>query len=566
MGLPDITIGIGVAQMEQFKSKKYHAAVYLRISKEDMDAENGNISQSNSIINQKELIMNFLVSQPEIEVVSVRVDDGYSGTNFERPDFQKMLDDIKKGLVNCVVVKDLSRFGRNYIEVGNYIEKIFPALGIRFIAINDQYDSDVQEKGNDIIIPFKNLINDAYSRDISVKIRSHLEVKRKKGEFLGAFAVYGYRKSEENKNQLVIDDYAATVVQDIFRYKLSGYSQQKIANILNEEGVLSPMEYKKSIGMRYSTSFKTKKKAIWSSVAIGRILKNEVYIGTLVQGKQGTVNYRTKVRKNKKEQEWVRVDNAHEAIISKDDFWQIQEILKRDTRTAPKKEKVYPLSGILFCGDCRGALIRKTVPSGKRKYVYYVCAENKKNGICSSHSIRESKIEKIVLCMIQQHVQQILNMENIFQYMEENQQKNFVVQKLKKRIEKKQEELLKAQNLKVNTYEDLKDGVIDENDFQMLKEEFTQRIQEIEKAIQAYETEISSVIEKKQECQGWIDKFKGFQKIETLSRNIVVVLIDKIFVYEGERVEVVFKFDDEYKWAESFIEQRGLEIEEQEDK
>lgn len=277
-------------------------------------------------------------------------------------------------------------------------------------------------------------------------------------------------------------------------------------------------------------------------------------------------NYRTKVRKNKKEQEWVRVDNAHEAIISKDDFWQIQEILKRDTRTAPKKEKVYPLSGILFCGDCRGALIRKTVPFGKRKYVYYVCAENKKNGICSSHSIRESKIEKIVLCMIQQHVQQILNMENIFQYMEENQQKNFVVQKLKKRIEKKQEELLKAQNLKVNTYEDLKDGVIDENDFQMLKEEFAQRIQEIEKAIQAYETEISSVIEKKQECQGWIDKFKGFQKIETLSRNIVVVLIDKIFVYEGERVEIVFKFDDEYKWAESFIEQRGLEIEEQEDK
>lgn len=559
MGLLDITIGIGVAQMEKCKSKNYYAAVYLRLSKEDMDAEKGNISQSNSILNQKELIMNFLESQPDIEVVSVRIDDGYSGTNFERPGFQSMLEDIKNGAINCVVVKDLSRFGRNYIEVGNYIEKIFPALGIRFIAINDQYDSAFQEKSNDIIVPFKNLVNDAYCRDISVKIRSHLQVKRKKGEFLGAFAVYGYCKSEENKNQLVIDDYAATVVQDIFRYKLNGYSQQKIANILNEEGILSPMEYKKSIGMKYSTSFKTKKKAIWSPVAIGRILKNEVYTGTLVQGKQGTVNYRTKVRRNKKEQEWVRAENAHEAIIPKDEFLQIQEILKRDTRTAPQKEKVYPLSGILFCGECGSALIRKTVPSGKKKYVYYVCAENKKNGSCSSHSIRESQIEKIVLCMIQQHVQQILNMENIFQYMEENQQKNFVVQKLKKRIEKKQEELLKAQNLKVNTYEDLKDGVIDENDFQILKEEFTQRIQEIEEVIQAYEKELSSAIEKKQDCLGWIDNFKEFQKIETLTRNIVVVLIDKILVYEGERVEIVFKFDDEYKWAESIIEQYELE-------
>ena len=483
----------------------------------------------------------------------------YHTSLFERPGFQSMLEDIKNGAINCVVVKDLSRFGRNYIEVGNYIEKIFPALGIRFIAINDQYDSAFQEKSNDIIVPFKNLVNDAYCRDISVKIRSHLQVKRKKGEFLGAFAVYGYCKSEENKNQLVIDDYAATVVQDIFRYKLNGYSQQKIANILNEEGILSPMEYKKSIGMKYSTSFKTKKKAIWSPVAIGRILKNEVYTGTLVQGKQGTVNYRTKVRRNKKEQEWVRAENAHEAIIPKDEFLQIQEILKRDTRTAPQKEKVYPLSGILFCGECGSALIRKTVPSGKKKYVYYVCAENKKNGSCSSHSIRESQIEKIVLCMIQQHVQQILNMENIFQYMEENQQKNFVVQKLKKRIEKKQEELLKAQNLKVNTYEDLKDGVIDENDFQILKEEFTQRIQEIEEVIQAYEKELSSAIEKKQDCLGWIDNFKEFQKIETLTRNIVVVLIDKILVYEGERVEIVFKFDDEYKWAESIIEQYELE-------
>ena len=198
---------------KQFK-KIYHAAIYVRLSKEDGDVAGASKAESNSISNQKELIRNFLKDKEDIVVVSERVDDGYSGSSFERPSFKLMMEDIKKGVVDCVVVKDLSRFGREYIDSGRYIERLFPALGVRFIAVNDGYDSlEGKDQSDEIIIPFKNLINDAYCRDISVKIRSHLEVKRKNGEFIGSFAPYGYQKDEGCRNRLVIDPVAAGVVR-----------------------------------------------------------------------------------------------------------------------------------------------------------------------------------------------------------------------------------------------------------------------------------------------------------------------------------------------------------------
>lgn len=267
-------------------NKIYKAAIYVRLSKEDGDVSDVSKAESNSISNQKELIKEFLKNKQDITVVSERVDDGYSGVSFERPAFQLMLEDIKQGKVDCVVVKDLSRFGRNYIESGRYIEKIFPMLGVRFIAINDNYDSLTGKSQTDeIVIPFKNLINDAYCRDISIKIRSHLDIKRRKGEFIGSFTVYGYRKDGENHNRIAVDEYAAGVVRNIFSWKIAGMSQQGIADRLNDMGVLSPAEYKKSCGSNYRAKFQTKSKATWSAVAVTRILTNENYTGTLIQGK-----------------------------------------------------------------------------------------------------------------------------------------------------------------------------------------------------------------------------------------------------------------------------------------
>ena len=218
--------------------------MYLRLSKDDEDRGSFNKSESNSIGNQRQLIKSFLREQPDIELYDIYVDDGFSGSNFDRPEFKRMIGDIEAGRVNCVVVKDLSRFGRDYIEAGRYLEKIFPALGVRFIALTDHYDSISADTGErQIVLAVKNFINDSYCRDISTKVKSQLAVKRKAGECLSPFAVYGYRKSPKDKNKLVVDDYAAEIVRRIFRWKIEGMAVAAIAKKLDELHILSPKEY-----------------------------------------------------------------------------------------------------------------------------------------------------------------------------------------------------------------------------------------------------------------------------------------------------------------------------------
>lgn len=310
----------------------YNADIYLRLSKEDGDKE-----ESDSIVNQRSLILDFLKSMPDITVHKIRIDDGYSGVDFNRPDFIKMIDDIKTGIVNCVVVKDFSRFGRNYIESGKYIQMLFPRVGVRFIAVNDAYDSaKVQGYANNIIVPFKNMVNDAYCADISVKVRSHLEVKRKKGEFVGAFAMYGYAKDKNDKNKLVIDDFAADVVRDIFKWKLEGMSADGIADKLNLCGILSPMEYKRYLGLRYNTAFKVNATAKWTAKAVTRILTNAVYTGVLEQGKRTRPNYKVRVCLEVPKEKWIRHEGTHDYIIERDIFDTVQELLKQDTRATTK--------------------------------------------------------------------------------------------------------------------------------------------------------------------------------------------------------------------------------------
>ena len=251
--------------------EKYSAALYVRLSKED-----GDKVESDSIASQRALLRDFVSDKEDIAVYSEYIDAGYSGVNFERPQFRQMMEDMKAGWVNCVIVKDLSRFGRDYIEAGRLIQKIFPSACVRFIAVTDHFDSLTASYGETaLMLPVKNFINDSYSRDISVKVRSQQKIKRENGEFIGAFCMYGYKKSERKKNMLVPDEYAAYIVQWIFHWKLEGYSNSAIAERLNRYGVLSPMEYKRLLGERYLTGFATGMWAQWSAVAVKRILANE---------------------------------------------------------------------------------------------------------------------------------------------------------------------------------------------------------------------------------------------------------------------------------------------------
>ena len=227
------------------KNVCYHTAIYLRLSRDDEDIDGSAKRESDSIASQRELARSFVREQPDMELFDIYIDDGYSGANFDRPDFKRMMADIENGNVNCVVVKDLSRFGRDYIEAGRFIQKTFPAFSVRFIAITDHYDSlTADQSTTSLVIPVKNFVNDSYCQDISEKVKSHQKIKREKGKFIGAFAVYGYQKDHEDKNKLVIDEYAAKIVKNIFTWKLDGMSNLAIAKRLNENGIFSPLEYK----------------------------------------------------------------------------------------------------------------------------------------------------------------------------------------------------------------------------------------------------------------------------------------------------------------------------------
>ncbi len=541
---------------KQFK-KIYHAAIYVRLSKEDGDVAGASKAESNSISNQKELIRDFLKDKEDIVVVSERVDDGYSGSSFERPGFQQMLEDIRRGAVDCVIVKDLSRFGREYIDTGRYIERLFPALGVRFIAVNDHYDSLRGDgQGDEILVPFKNLINDAYCRDISVKIRSHLEVKRRNGEFIGAFAPYGYQKDGEDRHRLVVDAYAAGVVRDIFRMKLHGMSQDAIAGKLNRDGILSPMEYKNSRGINFRTAFRVKAASGWSPVAVRRILENEVYIGNLVQGRQSTPNHKVKKSIRKDKGDWVRVEKNHEPVVSERDFAVVQKLLGMDTRTAPDRGGVYLLSGIAVCGDCGAPMVRKVSSVNGKRYCYYICSGHKAGGSCGPHRIPVQALEDAVFVLLKRHIGCILDLERGLEYAGTVPFRDLDVRKLEERREKLLGEAERCRELCMMLYEDMKDGVITKEDYVELHAAYEARGKEAQEAAGKAEREIRAVLEGDEDKYRWISYFKEYRDIGELTRNVVVVLISEVRVYDRENIEVVFDFADQYRQALEYVEGR----------
>lgn len=531
-------------------SKTYQGGLYLRLSKEDENiAVNGKM-QSNSIENQREYIREFLKSRPEIVQVECYVDDGYSGVDFDRPSFQRMLQDIRDNKIDCVIVKDLSRFGRNYIETGKYIERLFPLLGVRFIAINDNYDSaDDNAAANGIMVSFKNLINDAYCRDISVKIRSHLEIKRKRGEFIGAFPVYGYMRGE-NKNKLIVDSYAAEIVREIFQMKLEGMSQQCIADELNRLGVLSPAEYKKETGSGYKAVFQIYTKAKWTATAVLRILTNEVYVGTLIQGKESTPNYKVKVRQRKPQAEWIRVENAHESIINRADFDVVQEILQRDTRAAENRKTVALYSGYLRCADCGCSMVRQKVS----EYVYYICSGNKKDKTCcSSHRISEKELNRALSETIRCHMRYLIDLKVDTCTMRESSYHSDKQKIMEVQIIKKREAIEKNGRLKLDCYEDYKNGIITQDEYFLVRKELENRIAQAQQAIEELVRCKEDLSDDKMEKLTWLTDFIENKNVE-MKRSLLVRLVNCIYVYEEHRVEILFRYQDEIEQLAELLE------------
>lgn len=546
--------------MQMQECIRYKAAAYTRLSKEDIERGKGKKDESNSIKNQKQLILDFAEGKDDIDIVSILEDDGYTGTDFDRPAFQQMLEDIRAGAVNCVIVKDLSRFGREYINAGKYIDRLFPCYGVRLIAINDNIDTVTGNNSDGFNIMIKNLMNDNYCRDLSMKIRSQLKVKRKNGEFLGAFAPYGYEKSDEDKNKLVIDPYAAGVVRDIFCWKLEGINPDAICKRLIEQGVLSPMEYKRSKGHLYKTSFKTNEQAQWTPVAVRRILTNPVYTGTLVQGVRTRPNYKIKTVVVNDKEKWAVFEDAHEPIITQKMFDLVQRLLELDTRTSQKMDHVLPLSGLVVCGDCRGSMVRKTTSSNGKKFAYYVCGHNKKTKQCSSHQISEKKLEEGVLKLLQEHIRLITELNDCLLAIQNKPMLRFNVQKIEDRLVAVDAEIDRNRRLKASAYEDYKEGILPKDDYFDIVGQYDARITAALVSQQQLKKEMNLFLAGGTPEKQWIQDYMEHRNIQSLDRIVAVELIEEIAVYEGKRIEVTFTHMQDYEtliaWVEDYYRQQ----------
>ena len=535
--------------MDKTKAQVWNTCGYVRLSREDGDKE-----ESNSVTGQKDLIRDYMTRHPELRECAMKVDDGFTGSNFDRPAFQEMMAEVKAGKINCIVVKDLSRFGRDHLEAGEYLERIFPFLGVRFIAINDNYDSmSSNSESDELIVPFKNLINEAYCRDTSIKIRSQLEIKRRRGDFIGSFAVFGYRKDPADRHRLLVDDYAAEVVRDIFAWKLDGLSTGDIAARLSASGIPTPMDYKQSQGMNYSTSFRIKEKSEWSAGMILRILKNPVYTGVLEQGRVTTPSYRVKRLVNKPREEWAVVENCHEAIINYYDFESVQKALALDARTTESGKAVDLFSGMVNCGECGGAMIKKTVPSGKKKYTYYVCATHKNEKTCFSHGIRDTALTEIVLEFLKKHIRDVIDLADLLAMTDTAQLQKAKVQKLRERLDTKEAEIDRYQRLLRSLYESLADGLIDQSEYQNLKKSYTNRRAQAEEQADAIRGEMEQEINRSDQGLGWIEEFRRYQNIEVLDRSIVVRLIERILIFRDRRVDIVYRWQNEFQWQTELL-------------
>ena len=529
---------------ECFFMPKYKATAYIRLSYTDDHS-----SESDSVSNQRKLIENFVERNPDIEVVSEKIDDGYSGIIFDRPAFKEMMQDVTDGNINCVIVKDLSRLGREYIETGRYLRRVFPAYGVRFIAITDSIDT-AHDSGDDLTVSVKNIMNEAYCRDISIKTRTSLDVKRRNGDFVGAFPVYGYMKAEDNKNLLVPDPYAARVVCDIFRMRLEGASASKIASELNRLGILSPLAYKKNNGLPYAKKgYADKADCKWSATTIIRILQDETYTGTLVQGKQGTPHYKIKQMEQRPASEWVRVPDAHEALIARQDFELVQRIKGLDTRTSPNEDTVYLFSGILICGCCGSRMTRKTNRANGKEYHYYYCPTGKKKGCAHPVMLKESSLIDCVRDSLKAYIGNIASLKALLSGIDQSSINQALAKEYSDHITDNERRLEQVLEFKARLYESLVGGMLTKEEYASYKAKYTKQAEDIRESVRVLKEKLTEVLENRSERNRWISQFTQFSTLETLDRRALIHMVQSIRVRGKKELDITFTHEDEYKKA-----------------
>ena len=518
----------------------WNIAVYTRLSREDGNTE------SESVVNQKKILMEFVEQyfDSQYAIIDFYVDDGLSGTDDTRRDFMRMITDIEDGKVNCVVCKTLSRAFRNYSDQGYYLEYYFPQKNIRFISTGDpKIDTYTNPEAiTGLEVPITGLMNDRFAAKTSSDVRRTFDHKRRNGEFIGAFAPYGYMKDPKDKNHLILDEEVVPVKRDILRWFIhDGMSLAGIAKRLNELGVPNPTAYKRSKGYAYCNPSTEICDGLWVSSTVRRILTDQVNLGHMVQGKQRVVSYKVHDRVTTSPNEWFVKEHTHEATFTQDEYETAQRLLRRDTRVPVGGRMVYLFAGFIKCADCKKALRRN--PS--KGFAYYACRTytEKSKQHCTRHSIREDVLIAAVLAAIQRQIALLDGLADVAEQANQSARVDSGKKRIEKMLQEKRREKGRIRALQVGLYEDLKAGLFDNEQYFHMKPKYDEQARQIAEVIENLENEL------RQSAQGLDSKnnafvlFHKYKNVQQLDRALLVQLVDAIYVHESKELTVVFRFE-----------------------
>ncbi len=510
----------------------YKVGIYIRLSKEDEEKEK--YSESESIQNQRTLLMQY-IKENKLNFIAEYVDDGVSGTSFDRPAFNKMIEDIEQGKINMVITKDLSRLGRNYVQSGYYTETYFPEHNVRYIAILDNIDTGLDSANNDIA-PFKSILNEMYAKDTSKKINSVLQSKRKQGEYLGT-APYGYKKDPENKYHLIKDEEAAEVVKTIFRMFLEGYGTMQIADYLSEQKIPIPSDYNKRNRETKSITY-----GLWAQSTVRFILSNEVYTGTVIQGKRKKISFKSNKFVDVPEEDWIRVPNMHEAIVSQEDYQRARKIIEA-TKGSRNDVNDYLFKGLLKCYDCKGYIgIRSPDKNGN---IYGRCQRYGRYGkfdVCSPHNFNYQVFEESMIGVLREICKEYSNKKKLEEIAKKSKSKEDKKLDLENKIENYKTQIKKETRKLELLYEDrLAEIITVENYIENAKknkndiEDYQKRIKELEKELNGENKQI----DKDEKLNSLVDEFLNMEKP---NKEIIREFIERIEIHSDKQVDIYFNF------------------------
>jgi len=545
-----------LSEAEPQQSKIYRAAGYVRLSVEDSGKPGADTIES-----QKVLLSEYIESKPDLSFCGLFCDNGRTGTDFERPQFEKLMDAVRSGEVNCIVVKDLSRFGRNYKETGNYLERIFPFLGVRFIAVTDNFDTLTAERTQDgYIVPLKNIINEVYSKDISHKVCSALETKQRQGDFIGAWAPYGYRKDPENKNHLLINEETAPVVRQIFAWRSEGVGVGQIARRLNDAGVVSPSAYLHATGEVKTEKYKG---ALWQQQNLKNILTHPVYVGHMVQGRKKQSFYSGKAQFFTQKEDWKIVENTHDPIIDTDTFETVQRIMKQ------KKESYFQNLGkydrlattpnilrqLVYCPCCNRPMVRYKNVCHEQKLIYsFICpghANDPKR--CPFVSISEDELIAVVLESTKAQIAIAAELGEVTKKLEAAPKVQERRNELERKTEAARRTLKRSQSLYDSLYQNYAEKLMTEQEYISLKAHYQAEAERAEQLLASLAQDRTTAVLQTPE-NPFLRAFQAFRDNDTLDSEMAHALIERIYIDADHRMDIRFRFRDEYRALLEYIE------------